>query len=167
MEEFKPITTQEEFETRLTERLVQKERSVSKKYEGYTSPEDLVKIKEDYDSQISALNEKLGNAEKDFSKKYESYTSPDDLAKIKKDYDDKIAKYESDSVKTRIAMEMGIPAELKDRLKGSNEDELREDAKLLAGFSKRKTPLASTEPSDSKDDSKREEMRRMVKDLGI
>lgn len=143
MNEFKPITTQEELDSALAERLERKQRTVEEKYESYTSPDDLEKLKNGYDLRIKELETEIANNK------------------------NKIAEYESDSVKTRIAMEMGLPAELRDRLKGSNEDELREDAKLLAGFSKRKTPLATSEPSDSKKTSRREEMRRMIKDLGI
>ena len=55
MSEFKPITTQEEFERRLSDRLEQKERSVSKKYEGYISPEKLTEIKNGYEGQITTL----------------------------------------------------------------------------------------------------------------
>lgn len=143
MNEFKPITTQEELDSALADRLERKQRTVEEKYESYTSPDDLEKLKNGYDLRIKELETEIANNK------------------------NKIAEYESDSVKTRIAMEMGLPAELRDRLKGSNEDELREDAKLLAGFSKRKTPLATSEPSDSKKTSRREEMRRMIKDLGI
>ncbi|RHM59660.1 hypothetical protein [Coprobacillus sp. AF33-1AC] len=134
MGEFKPITTQEEFEKRLTERLEQKERSVTKKYEGYTSPEDLEKLKKGYESQIITLNGQLENAQSDVSKKYEGFLSPEQVETLKKDYDTKIANYETDSVKTRVAIEMKLPLELKDRLRGSTEEEIREDAKTLASL---------------------------------
>lgn len=144
---FEPINTQEEFEKRLTERLEQKGRSVARQFENYTSPEDLEKIKDDYQKQIDGLNQKYS----DFDKK-------------EKEYQSKIAKYESDSVKTRIAREMGIPDELVDRLKGSNEDELREDAKLLSAFSKQVAPLASTEQNP---DGQDEVYKKMLKDLNV
>ena len=85
MSEFKEIKTQEEFDTAIKERLARE----NKKYEGFVSPDKLAELKADY--------------EKEISKKYEGYTSPDDLATMKKEYEGKIAKYESDSVKTRIA----------------------------------------------------------------
>lgn len=165
MSEFTPITTQEEFDNRLLERLAQKERSVSKKFEGYTSPEDLEKIKEDYDNQISELNGKLGNAEKEYSKRFEGYTSPEDLEKIKKDYDDKIATYERDSVKTKVAMEMGLPMAIVSRLKGSTEDEIREDAKIFAGLIQREPPLASGEPFISESKANDIALKKMIKNL--
>ena len=103
MSEFKEIKTQEEFDTAIKERLARE----NKKYEGFVSPDKLAELKADY--------------EKEISKKYEGYTSPDDLATMKKEYEGKIAKYESDSVKTRIANEMGLPSSIASRLKGSNE----------------------------------------------
>lgn len=143
MSEFKEIKTQEEFDAMISERLSRE----AKKYEKYTSPEDLEKIKGDYQKEIDGLNQKYS----DFDKK-------------EKEYQSKIAKYESDSVKTRIAREMGIPSELVDRLKGTNEDELREDAKILAAFSKKVAPLASTEQNPDGND---EAYKKVLKDLDI
>lgn len=48
------------------------------------------------------------------------------------DANDKIAKYETDSVKTRIAREKGIPAEMAHRLTGSTEEEIAKDADAMA-----------------------------------
>ena len=115
MSEFKEIKTQEEFEARMKERLEQKERSVSKKYEGYKSPEELAQIEEEYKTKAS--------------KQFEGYKSPDEVEALKKEYEGKIAKYESDSVKTRIASELGLPSSIASRLKGANEDEIRKDAR--------------------------------------
>lgn len=127
MSEFKPITTQEEFDKRIVERLEQKERAVKKSYEGYLSKEEVEKLKSDHQTQIDALN-----------------TSNDE-------YKRKIAKYETDSVKTRIAIETGLPLELTERLKGTTEDEIREDAKNLCKFTnKKKTAPLGTEERENK-----------------
>ncbi len=142
---FEPITTQEEFEKRLGERLAQKERSVKKEFEKYTSPEKLAEIRKEYDTKINNLTSEV---EASVSEKYKDYRSPEDIKSLRKEYEDKIAKYETDSAKTRIAIEMGLPYEVKDRLRGSTEEELREDAKLLCGFiSKNEPPLAGGEPA--------------------
>ena len=61
MSEFKAITTQEEFEMRLKERLEQKERNVLKNFAGYTSPEDLETIKCDYQSKIDTLHQSISD----------------------------------------------------------------------------------------------------------
>ena len=164
MSEFKPITTQEEFERRLSDRLEQKERSVSKKYEGYISPEKLAEIKNGYEGQITTLNGQLETA-LNSAKGFEGYTSPEDLAKIKKDYDDRIAKYESDSVKTKIAIEMGLPMAIISRLKGSTEEEIREDAKIFAGLIQREPPLARVEPSIGDSNASDMALKKMIKNL--
>ena len=52
MGEFKPITTQEEFEARLTERLEQKQRSVEKRFEDEEAEEFTL------DNSIPAIGEK-------------------------------------------------------------------------------------------------------------
>lgn len=143
MSEFKPITTQEEFEDRLKERLEQKERSIKKQFEGYTSPEDLEKLKKEHQDELN----KYSNVDEEIE-----------------GYKKKIADYESDSVKTRIAMEMGIPMELKDRLKGKDEDEIREDAKILAGFSSSEAPLASSDTRDIKTENE-QAYKKLLKGL--
>lgn len=145
MSEFKEIKTQEEFEQRLAERLSQKERSVRKEYEDYFSPDDVKKIKEDYQGQIDTLSGDKVTLETQI-----------------KDYKEKAVKYETDSVKTRIAAEMGIPFELIDRLKGETEDDLRKDAELLSSYSKVVPPLANTETTETND-----EYKKLLKDLEV
>lgn len=157
MEEFNPITTQEEFDERIKERLGRE----AKKYEKYTSPDDLEKIKDDYQKQIDGLNISIQEKESQYA----------DFDNQINDYKKKIAKYESDSVKTRVAIDMGIPLELKDRLKGTTEDEIREDAKILSGFAsnKKKPPLYSPDPVYTKDDLDKAKLnegyRQMLKNL--
>ena len=46
--------------------------------------------------------------------------------------DAKIAKYETDSVKTRIARDKGLPVEVASRLTGETEEEILQDAEALA-----------------------------------
>lgn len=158
MGEFTPITTQEDFDSRLQERLEQKERSVSKRYEGYTSPDDLEKLKKEYDDQISSLNDKI-NAFKNVENEIDEYKK-------------KIAQYESDSVKTRYAIKEGIPLDLVDRIRGTTEEEIEADVKKLSsmiGSATRKVPLATEEVTLSKDEiesAKRDEAYRdIIKNL--
>lgn len=160
MSEFKPITTQEEFESRLLERLEQKERSVAKKFESYTSPDDLETIKADYQKQIDDLNHSI-------KEKEEKYAGYDETIK---GYESKIADYETDSVKTRVAIDMGLPLKLKDRLRGKTEEEIREDAKALSSLvQKRSAPLSSVDPVYSKEDEKKlkldESYKKFIRNL--
>jgi len=152
MSEFKAITTQEEFEMRLKERLEQKERNVLKKFEGYTSPEDLETIKSDYQSKIDTLNQSISDKDSQYSSEIEGYIQ-------------KIADYETDSVKTRVAIDMGIPLKLKDRLKGN-----RSVAELLSGLYSPAPPLASSEHTMTAEDEKKLKLengyKEMAKKLG-
>ena len=136
MADFTPITTQEDFDKAIGERLKRERETVRKEYSGYLSPEDAAKK---YAGYLSPEDEK---------KKYEGYLSPEEAAKK----DAKIRAYETDSVKTRIARETGIPFELAGRLTGEDEASIKKDAESLAkilgtGGGKGKVPpLKSTEP---------------------
>ena len=154
MAEFTPITTQEAFDAALTDRL-KRERE---KYEGYTSPKDLEKIKAGYDKQITDLNKAMD----DQNKKYASYDK--ELA----DRDAKIKGYETASVKTRIAHEMGLPYGAAEYLKGDDEKSIKESAeavKKLFGSQRRSNtaPEASTETPAG--DSKKEAFRQLLNDM--
>lgn len=48
----------------------------------------------------------------------------------------KNAKYESDSVKMKVAREAGLPIEMADRICGKDEAEMKADAAKLASFMK-------------------------------
>ena len=129
-----PITTQEQFDEAIKERLSRE----SKKYEGYTSPKDLEKLKADYDKQIGDLNGALSDANEKAAK-YDQ-----DIA----ERDAKIKGYETNSVKMRIAHEAGLPYEMYSRLTGETEDEIKKDAESLSKLMKSGTqapPPASAE----------------------
>ena len=118
-----------------------------------------IKTQEDFDT---AIKERLARE----NKKYEGYTSPDDLATMKKEYEGKIAKYESDSVKTRIANEMGLPSSIASRLKGSNEEEIRKDAESFAGFFQKEPPLATGEKTVANEEqAKNVALKKLLKNL--
>ena len=118
-EEFKAIETQEALDAIIRDRLARNTRSVTdevtKKYEGWISPEDAKKSAD----QIEALTGKLTESE----------------AKIA-ELTAKTSAYEISSVKMKIAQETGLPLELADRLTGSTEEELRKDAEALVKFTK-------------------------------
>lgn len=126
-EEFKVIETQEAFDYAIKSRLERNTRSVTeevtKKFEGYLSPEDVAKSNEAYTKQIAELNEKLKGHET---------TIADLTAKNKA--------YENSSAKMKIAHEVGIPFELADKLSGETEDDIRADAEKLARFTARSQP---------------------------
>jgi hypothetical protein len=131
MSDFTVIETQEQLDAVIGDRLNRERETAEKKYKDYLSPEDVAKKYEGYLSP------------EDVEKKYKDYLSPEDAAKK----DAQIKGYETDSAKTRIALELGIPYEMAGRLKGDDEKSIREDAKIMAKLiaNPKVPPLKSTE----------------------
>lgn len=115
---FIPINTQEEFDAAIGERLSRDRESQAKKYEGWTSPEDLKKITDAHEAEIKKLTDAAAESE----------------AKIK-NLNEEIAKgntYRADLEKTRIAIAQGLDIKYADRLRGETREEWEADAKDLA-----------------------------------
>lgn len=154
MSEFKAINTQEEFDAAIKERIKRAEEKFSKKYEGYKSEDELEKLKEDYDKQISDLTKAIKDA-KEKASKYDS-----DIA----ERDAKIKGYETSAMKSRIAHEAGLSYESIDFLRGEDEESIKKSAEALKSLIGNKTaPLASadTKASDPNDAA----MKKLAKDL--
>ena len=135
--EFTAITTQEQFDAAIGARLQRERETLAKKHGDY---DDLKTKVADYEKQIGEMSK---NAE-EASKKYAGYDKT--LAELQS----KVKGYESASVKTRIAHEVGLPYELAGRLSGDDENTIRKDAetlsKLLGNQTHQAPPLRSTEP---------------------
>lgn len=138
MSDFKPIETQEEFDERIKDRLA-RERA---KFDGYLSKDEVDALKTDYENKLNA---------------YQGYTSPDDLATKENELKSQISNLtvENESLKLgqlkdKVSHEFGLPYELRNRLQGKNEDELKEDAENLSKIfktnKKATLPLASDDP---------------------
>ena len=98
MSEFTPITTQEQFDAAIGERLKRERESLAKKYGDY----DALKQKtDDYERQIAEYSKSLEAAKQAASAHDQVVT----------ELNAKLKGYESASVKTRIAHEFGIPYE--------------------------------------------------------
>lgn len=117
MAEFTPINTQEEFDAAISARL-ERERA---KFADY----------EDIKTNAATLQTAI-DAEKAKSTGYESTIA---------DLNGKIKAYETDSEKTRIALEAGIPFKYRDRIRGESEDEMKADAAELAELFKQPKKL--------------------------
>lgn len=137
MGDFKVIETQEQFDAAVADRVKRAKESAEKKYEGWISPEDLEKLTNDHKAKLdelngslTAANEKIANHDKEIA-----------------DRDSKIKQYESDSVKTRVAHEMGLTYDAVAFLRGDDEDSIRKSAESLKGLvgAGNVAPLASNE----------------------
>lgn len=154
MAEFTPITTQEQFDAAIGERIKRERETIAKKYDGF---DDMKSKITDYENKIGLLSQSM----KDDAKKYEGYDET--LSGLKT----QVKSYETSSVKMRIAHETGIPFELATKLCGETEDDIRKDAETLAKFvGKQSTPTAplkSSEPADV--DSKTAALRALTEQL--
>lgn len=143
MADFKPIETQEELDGIIKDRLARNTKSVTdevtKKFEGFMSPDDYSKKEKEYTDRINVLTSQ--NTEKDNS-----------IAELTA----KNKAYETASVKAKIAHEKGIPFELAGKLAGETEEDIRADADVLAKFitqQKPDQPMRSTEGNAGGKDS--------------
>ena len=92
-----------------------------KEYEGWISPDELTKQKEELTKQVEGLNEQI-------------QTLNDEQTSLKTQLTEKdsaIAKYEIDSVKTRIARELDLSYEAIGFLQGEDEEAIRKSAESL------------------------------------
>lgn len=136
MGEFKAITTQEEFDRAIQERLARQKESIEKEYADYA---ELKEQNENLQAEIGTLKTTLSET----TEKYENYDK--DIS----ERDAKIAEYETASMRTKIALQHGIPYDLASRLVGDDEESITEDAKRLAELVGNKdiiAPLKDTEP---------------------
>lgn len=115
MAEFTPINTQEELDRILAARLQRERETVGKQFQAQI---------EERDQKISGFETQIT----DLNKQIETFKGQ--TAEIE-DLRAKVKGYETSSVKMRIAREVGLPAELADRLSGEDEKTIRADAEAL------------------------------------
>lgn len=135
---FTIIESQEQLDAIVGERVARAKESARKEFEGWISPDDLSKQTADLNERMSALDSQI----KALTEEKETLTNQ------LSEKDTKIAKYEADSVKTKIAVEAGLGMKYADRLRGETEEEWRNDAAVLAkDFAAAHTPpLGNSEP---------------------
>lgn len=153
MSEFKPITTQEEFDNAIKERL-SREKS---KYSDYDQLKSRVTELEKENVGLKSTIEANRQSKADADKQLEEMQN-------------QISNYETASLRTRVALQYGLPYDLADRLQGTDEDSFKKDAERLAGFMKpvsKVAPVKSTEPIVPKEDDERTMYRNLVQNLNI
>ena len=137
MADFTPITTQEEFDKAVQARVLREQETLGKKYADY----DQIKARNaELETEVGALQATME----------ETSTSAKTHEQTLADLNAKIAGYETANLRTRIALQNGLPFDLADRLVGTDEDSIKADAERLALFVKPKAPappLKNTEPN--------------------
>ena len=136
-EGFKPIESQEELDNIIKDRLKRERESTQKKYEGWISPDD-------HQKAIDEANKALD----DYKKAHEGdeQTIADLSAKNKA--------YETASLKSRVAHEVGLSYEWIGRISGDDEESIRKDAeslKKLVGNGAQPIPTKNTESGENVD----------------
>lgn len=158
MSEFKVIETQEQLDAIIGERVKRAERRAEEKAsEKHADYNDLKTKAEAYEKQIAELSEQIKGSE----------TKQADSAKQIEDLTGKVHQYEMASVKTKIALETGLPYQLADKLSGDDEDAIRADAKRMAEFVARPAaPIGAMEPTGSNDDPGKTALLNMARQIG-
>ncbi len=137
MSDFTPIESQEQLNAVIGERISRAEEKAAEKYKDY---DEIKQQNADYASQITDLQKQL----QEQSEKMESHKAEF------VDLNAKVRAFESSSLKTRIALETGLPYKMAERLNGEDEKAIRQDAEMMVkmiGFNK-VAPLGNPEPQD-------------------
>ena len=130
MAEFTVIETQEQLDKIIGERIKRAEKQAAEKYADY----------DDLKKQVGQLTEQTQKQAEVISG---HKTTIDEL-------NAKIHTYETDSVKTKVALEIGLPYQMASRLTGDDEKAIRADAESMAkliGKTKPTAPMGSGEPN--------------------
>lgn len=142
MSEFKAITTQEEFDEAIKERLARQKESILKQFTDY--------------SEVKSKNVDLEKELTELKKSLESSTSSKtELEKQIEELTGKVKAHDLSSLKIKYALENGIPYHLAGRISGDDEDSIKADAQSLSDFFKSQTPpppLKSTETNTKGED---------------
>lgn len=142
MSEFKAITTQEELDSIIGERLKRQKESISKQYTDY---EELKTKNVDLEKELTELKKSLES----------STSSKTELEKQIEELTGKVKAHDLSSLKIRYALENGIPYNLAGRILGDDEESIKADAESLSDFFKSQTPpppLKNTETNTKGED---------------
>jgi DNA repair exonuclease SbcCD ATPase subunit len=148
--EFKAITTQEEFDKAIQDRL-------ARERDKFADYEEIKNRNQELENEVGNLktalgdsNEKAGKYDKDIS-----------------ELNAKIAGYETANLRTRIALQHGIPYDLSSRLVGEDEESITADAKKLAELVKQKEPLAPLKDTEPIIDGKDGAYKSLLENLNL
>lgn len=117
----------------------------------------LARQKETYEKQLSEF-EKTQQTNTDLQKALEdAKSSTAEYEKQVSDLNSKVAGYETASLKTKIALQNGLPIESTEFLKGDNEESIQESAEKLksiapVGYEPVVPPMKDTEPASAGDE---------------
>lgn len=142
MSDFKTIETQDELDRIIGARLAKQKESFEKQLADY---DQLKTAKADLESQVGTLQSTIE----------QSKAGQEDYTKQISDLTSKVAGYETANLRTRIALQNGLPYDLADRLVGEDEESIKADAERLSSFVTKQhlAPLKDVEPNIQKDEN--------------
>ena len=126
---FKAITTQEEFDKAVQARVAREQEAMAKKYGNY---DELKARNATLEAEIGTLKATIETTSQD-TKNHEQTVA---------DLNAKITGYETANMRTKIALQNGLPFDLADRLVGDDEESIKADAERLASFVGNQQPTA-------------------------
>lgn len=118
MAEFKPINTQEEFDAAIKERIERAERTAEAKFSDYGKLKEAI---EKLTADKKAMEARIAGFDAEKS----------DIQKRLDEANQKTRDLEREAMKTNAAIATGLPLNLRDRLTGNTEEEIKADAENL------------------------------------
>ena len=152
--EFTAITTQEEFDKAIQERLKREKETLEKKYADY---EEIKTKNQTMEAEVGTLKSALSEA----NKKTEGHDK--NIAELNA----KITGYETANLRTKIALQHGIPYDLASRLVGEDEKTITEDAKKLAELVKQKDPVPPLKDTEGNAENKDGAYKSLLNNLKL
>lgn len=141
MSEFTTITSQEQLDAVIGDRLKRREEKWQKKFEGYVSPDEVAARTADLERQLNdatnaldGINKKVATHEKEIAER-----------------DNKIRGYEISALKHKVANENGLSFDAVDFIQGDDEESIRASAEKFKSLVGRghSTPEFKNEPDVS------------------
>lgn len=151
-EQFEAITSQEQLDGIIRDRLKRDREAQAKRWEGWISPEDHQKA--------------LAAAEKAFADYKKAHAGDEQMIA---DLTAKNKDYETASLKSRIAHEVGLSYEWISRISGEDEESIRSDAEALKGLvgAKKPDPLPMKSTETDPVDTKNAQFRSVLNGLNL
>jgi septal ring factor EnvC (AmiA/AmiB activator) len=152
--EFKAITTQEELDNVIKDRLARQKETIESQYQDY---EEIKKRKEELETEVGVLNATI----KTTNDKYANHDT--EISNLNA----KLKDYEISNMRTKVALQHGIPFDLASRLVGEDEESLIKDAEKLASLVKQKEPIAPLKNIEPQVDEKDAAYKSLLENLNL
>lgn len=152
---FKVIETQEAFDEALKERLSRERETIRKQYdEEYALFKETAESLKKENAELKTTIEEANKSKDKINEKLETLES-------------NLKNYEISSMKTKIALQNGIPYDMASRLMGEDEASITEDAKKLAELINAKKPTPPLKNTESNVDGENQSYISLLNNLNL